>query len=118
MAWVKLAFDDDVVKKADYTAKGDVLIASGANAPAVLGVGTNGHVLTVDNGEATGVKWSASGAGDFLANGTIPMTGDLNFAKNEATAMALDNQATPPSTPVVGQMYYNTATNDIWVNTA
>lgn len=118
MAWVKLAFDSDVVKKADYTTKGDVLIASGANTPTVLGVGANGTVLEAASGETTGVKWGTAAAGDFKADGSVPMTGNLDFAKKEATAMALDNQASAPGTPVLGQMYYNTGTNDAWLNTS
>lgn len=42
------------------TTKGDLLTATGAQAYSRLGVGTNGHVLTADSAEATGIKWAAS----------------------------------------------------------
>ena len=44
------------------TTKGDVYTYSTTDAR--LAVGTDGHVLTADSGEATGVKWSANGTGD------------------------------------------------------
>jgi hypothetical protein len=43
------------------TTKGD-LISRDASAPARLGVGTNGQVLTADSAAATGLKWAAAGA--------------------------------------------------------
>lgn len=45
------------------TTKGDLLV-SGTSGPTRLAVGvTNGHVLTVDSAEATGLKWAAGGGG-------------------------------------------------------
>jgi len=40
-------------------------------------------------------------------HGLGPLVANLNFNKKQATGMALDVQATPPSTPVDGQIYFN-----------
>jgi hypothetical protein len=45
-------------------AKGDLIVGTGADTFSRLAVGgTNGHVLTVDSGETTGLKWAAAGGG-------------------------------------------------------
>jgi phage gp37-like protein len=45
-------------------AKGDLIVASAGDTAARLAVGgTNGHVLTVDSAEATGMKWAAASGG-------------------------------------------------------
>jgi len=45
-------------------AKGDLIVGTGADAFSRLAVGaTNGHVLTVDSAEATGLKYAASAGG-------------------------------------------------------
>lgn len=45
-------------------AKGDLLAGTAADTITRLAVGgTNGHVLTVDSAEATGMKWAAAGGG-------------------------------------------------------
>lgn len=49
-------------------AKGDLIVGTGADAFSRLAVGaTNGHVLTVDSAEATGLKYAAAGGGLTLA---------------------------------------------------
>ena len=53
----------DVITKEIFDAKGDLIVGTGSNTGARLAVGaTNGHVLTVDSNEATGLKFSAPAA--------------------------------------------------------
>jgi hypothetical protein len=54
------ASDVGAVANSVVTAKGDLLAATGSAAITRLGVGTNGHILTADSVEATGMKWAAA----------------------------------------------------------
>jgi hypothetical protein len=58
-------------------AKGDLITATAADTPARLAVGaTNGHILTVDSTQATGIKWAApAGGGSSIAQ---IATGNIN----------------------------------------
>ena len=58
-AFVNAEIANDAVLDSQFTTKGDIVVASGANTPVRLGVGTNNHVLTADSAQATGVKWAA-----------------------------------------------------------
>jgi hypothetical protein len=52
----------------DMSTKGGLLAGDGSGNPRVLAVGgTADHVLTVDSGEATGMKWAAAGGGNLEA---------------------------------------------------
>jgi len=65
---------DAKIAKSLVTTKGDLIAATANATPARLAVGaTNGHVLTVDSAEATGMKWAAA-AGGLDINGLTEVT--------------------------------------------
>ena len=54
------AFDlATAIDKALFDAKGDILVATAADTPGKLTVGTNGFYLSADSSTATGLKWAA-----------------------------------------------------------
>jgi hypothetical protein len=55
-----------------FTTKGDIAVATAADAASRLGVGADGQVLTAASGEATGILWAA----DTLAT-VVDAKGDL-----------------------------------------
>lgn len=57
--WGAVPADATKLSLSAYTAKGDILAATGASTPVSVAVGSNGHVLTADSAEAAGVKWAA-----------------------------------------------------------
>lgn len=91
-------------------AKGDLIVATADNTPARLAVGgTNGHVLTVDSAEATGMKWAAGGG--TAANGGAGWFGDASDGTG-----TFDGSATPTGTTKSGNNY--TATRDLYYGSA
>lgn len=56
----------DILTEALVDAKGDILVASGADAVTRLAAGSNGYVLTANSSATNGVEWSAPQAvGEF-----------------------------------------------------
>jgi hypothetical protein len=58
-------------------AKGDLRVGSGTNATSVLGVGTNGQVLTAASTSTTGVQWAAATDATKIPLSTVTAAGDL-----------------------------------------
>ena len=50
------------VKETDFTAKGDILVGSGAAADSALNVGSDNYILTADHTQALGMHWAAAPA--------------------------------------------------------
>ena len=91
------------VMESDFNAKGDILVATGNNTPSNLGVGTNGHVLTADSSEATGVKWAAAagGGGGPTAGYLTSVSGtDVNVTGYAGTGVAFAGGAPPLLQPL------------------
>jgi hypothetical protein len=69
----------DAISKGQFTAKGTLLSATAASTPGVLGVGTNGQLLSADSTAATGLAWTAApSSGDtwtLLNSGGTALTG-------------------------------------------
>jgi hypothetical protein len=81
---VKSAYDlaNGAIAKSLVDAKGDLIVASAADTVGRLAVGTNGHVLTADSAETTGVKWAAASSGGgytLLATATPSAATSLSF---------------------------------------
>lgn len=80
--------DDDhpqYIKDSEFGAKGRILVGTGSGTFDDLPAGTNGHILTLDSGEATGVKWAANaGAADILDLPTVETDTSLVLAPDGA----------------------------------
>lgn len=58
-------------------AKGDLIVATGNDTFTVLPAATNDQVLTLDDGEAAGVKWADAPSGSGIPATTVDAKGDL-----------------------------------------
>jgi hypothetical protein len=127
VTWKKLAQEADVVLKTAYTAKGDLLVASAANTPAVLGIGNANDVLTVTGGTAV---WAALGApashatthknggsDELLLNELGEPTGDIECNDQEFNGLVLENSVSDTATAHLGKVYFKTGDTGVYVCT-
>jgi hypothetical protein len=57
---VALGGQGSLISNLDWTAKGQILAATGNTAAARIALGSNGYVLTADSDQAAGVKWAVA----------------------------------------------------------
>jgi hypothetical protein len=71
-SWATPAGGGAVASDTIWDTKGDLAIATGADAASKLAVGSDGQVLTADSTQTTGVKWAAGGGGSSAIDPTAP----------------------------------------------
>jgi len=112
VTWKKLAYLDEVATLSDETAHD---IGTTATAGIATDAARHDHVHRLGNGSVDAAAILASNVVETAkikdANVTtakLNIDANLNMNKKELTAAALDNQATDPATPVLGQLYFKT----------
>jgi hypothetical protein len=63
MSTGRLGAGDTAIQPTIFDAKGDLIVATAADTPARLAVGSANQVLTVDSSTATGLKWATPAGG-------------------------------------------------------
>jgi hypothetical protein len=82
----------DFIAKAFMAAKGDLISATANDTPSIVSVGTDGHVLTADSAQASGIKWAPA------PSGSAPTVGNVSGPASYATGgFVLDLSGTFPT---------------------
>lgn len=98
---ILLGSGTSAISTLDLTTKGSIVVGDGATDPIALGVGTNGHVLTADSTEASGLKWAAPSGG--TAKGII--NGAADEIGVSSTAVSNPKQVTWAYPTISGSAY-------------
>jgi hypothetical protein len=61
----------DSIARSLFDAKGDILVATSADTPGKLTVGTNGYFLKADSSTATGLTWAAVDLSSYATTSTV-----------------------------------------------
>lgn len=103
----------DILTEALVDAKGDLLVASGADAVTRLAAGQNGYILTANSGATNGIEWAAAPAvGTFDSSITFEGTTANDFETTvQVTDPTADRTITFPDAD--GTVTLNAATQTI-----
>lgn len=96
-------FGTVAIVRNDINAKGDLIVGSADNTPAILSVGTNGYFLKANSSAATGVEWASIPTINNIDDiGDVTITGAASgdFLKYNGSAWV--NDAINLSTDTVG----------------
>jgi len=98
-------------------AKGDLLVGTAADTLVNLAVGTDGHILTADSGETSGVKWAAAAGGGKVLQvvsavySTQVTNSSQTFTDTGLTASITPSAATSKVLVLISQPLLLTRTN-------
>jgi hypothetical protein len=95
MSTGRLGAGDTAIQPTILDAKGDLIVATAADTPARLAVGSNDTVLTADSSTATGLKWAAAAGGKLLQ----VVNADTNSAVTSSSTTYVDTGLTASITP-------------------
>ena len=99
---------DTTILKSTINAKGDLIVGSADNTPAILSVGTNGHFLRANSSATYGVEWASIptiNAIDDIGDVTITGAASGDFLKYNGSAWV--NDAINLGTDTVGDYVGN-----------
>ena len=77
----------DSIARSLFDAKGDLLVATSADTPGKLAVGTNGYFLKANSSTATGLEWAAVDLSSYLTSATAASTYATITTENDNTIM-------------------------------
>jgi hypothetical protein len=112
MAWKQIAYTEDLTTHTGNTANPH----SVTKAQVGLGNCDNTSDANKPVSTATQAAIDALDYGDLKADGSVSLTGDLNFDQNQGVAFVAENLASAPASPVAGQIYFNTGDGALYVN--
>lgn len=85
LSWATVSGSGDVATDAIWDAKGDLAVGTGANTASKLTVGTDGHVLSADSSEPTGLKWIPAGSGSGITRSVSSVAVNTNAGSTAST---------------------------------
>ena len=99
----------DAIARAVLDAKGDLIVATSADTPGRLAVGTNGQYLQADSSTATGLKWST------VTGYSAPTLGSTSIASGATVTnvdgLTINSTTIPSSVTLVSTAATQTLTN-------
>jgi hypothetical protein len=120
------AFDlATAIDKALFDAKGDILVATAADTPGKLTVGTNGQYLNADSSTATGLAWVTPAAGysaptlgstSIASGATVTTIAGLTLTSPTASAAVLvapEERTTVSATAATGTVHFDASTQGV-----
>lgn len=91
MSTGRLGAGDTAIQPTILDAKGDLIVATAADTPARLAVGSANQVLTVDSSTATGLKWAAA-AGPTYVGALAYFFSSQNLTSGVAVVLTFTNE--------------------------